>query len=339
MNGSDTLDGVDQRIVAALQVHPRAGVSEIGRVLREHERSVARRVQRLVATSVIHPTARYDPPRCGLGHTVVLRLRTARGCLEEVARGLARRREVHSVAAVAGESAHLWCELVVGSRSFLHSLPANGLFDLDDAEVLDAHLTLHPFKTEAQWYAPVLTEEEEKRLRASLVRPLPGRADRHALTPHALTPTDRRIADALISNARVSLTDLAKEVGFSTATAGRRVTSLLERRMLHLYTVVEPALLGRPVEARLRLRVQPSALEPVGTALADRPDVRSCTAVTGRYHLLVDVCVPHESDLYGFIRDELGAHPGILDVGTELVTRVYQRDTAVDDTPDGGTRS
>ncbi|UCM91925.1 Lrp/AsnC family transcriptional regulator [Streptomyces marincola] len=230
---------------------------------------------------------------------------------------------------MSGGHAALWCDLLAESPRLTHFSPANGLPALPGAEVLDAHVTLRPFKSEAQWHAPVLTEEEEQRLRSSLVRPLPGRADRPAPTARPLSPTDRRIAEELIRNARVSLTDLAGTVGFSVATAGRRVTSLLERQALRLRVLVEPALLGRPVEARLRLRVPPSALEPVGAALAGCSDVRSCAAVTGSYNLLVDVCLEREADLYGFLTDVLGAHPAIGDVETQFVTRVYKRGPAV----------
>ncbi|MCX4762375.1 Lrp/AsnC family transcriptional regulator [Streptomyces sp. NBC_01275] len=324
MNDSDIPDGPldrsDQRIVGALQINPRAGVAEMGRILGEHERSAARRVQRLLATRVVRTTAQYDPVRCGLGHTVQLRLTPRRGCLEDVAAGLAKRPDVPHVAAVTAGAGRLWCELLVPSRPLLHSLMADGVPGLPDADVLDAHITLRHFKTEAQWHAPVLTEEEKSRLRASMVQPLPGLADHYELTP-----TDRRVAETLIDNARVSLTDLAGELGFSTATAGRRVASLLERRVLHLRTVVDPALMGRPVEARVRLKVHPAGIETVGETLAACPDVLRCTAVTGSHNLLADVCLEHESRLYGFVVDRLGSLPHILDLDTDVVTHTYKR--------------
>lgn len=156
-----------------------------------------------------------------------------------------------------------------------------------------------------------------------MVQPLPGLADRYTLSP-----TDELVVAALTHNARISLTDLAKELGFSTATSGRRVASLLERLLLHLYTVVEPALLGLPVEARIRLKVHPTALEEVGTALAGSPAVRYCAAVAGRYNLLADVCVEHESALYRFTVEQLGGFAHILDYSTEIITHTYKRGPA-----------
>ncbi|MGW1718121.1 Lrp/AsnC family transcriptional regulator [Streptomyces sp. NPDC002156] len=314
---ADCLDALDRRIVAALQISPRAGVAEVGRILGEHERAVARRVQRLLDTGVMRCTAEYDPLLCGLGRTLHLRLRTTASCPESSTAGLAARPEVLNVAAVGGGAGHLWCELLVESRSSLYSLTADGVPGLPGIDVLSAHITLRPFRDESEWHVPVLTEEEVKRLRASLAQPLPGPTQ-----PYALTPGDARVADALKRNARVSLTELAAELGFSTATAGRRVAALLERRAVRLRTVVDPALLGRPVHARVQLKVHPAGIESVGTTLSAGPDVRFCAAVTGRYNLLADVCVADETKLYGFVVDTLGSLPHILDSDTEIVRRL-----------------
>ncbi|GGS60884.1 AsnC family transcriptional regulator [Streptomyces griseoviridis] len=317
MNDSDILEGLDQRIVAALQINPRAGVAEVGRILGEHERSVARRLQRLLDTGVVHCTAEYAPLRCGRGPTGHLLLQTSTSCLESVSQRLARLPDVLNVATVSGGVGQLWCELLLEGQSHLHSLSTKDVPGLLDVQVLGAHITLRPFLSEAEWHAPVLTAEEEKRLRASLVRPLPDLAHHYDLTP-----TDIRVAEALMRNARVSLTELARDIGFSTATAGRRITSLLERRVLHLRTLVEPALLGRRVDARVRLKVHPAGIETVGTALAACPDVRFCAAVTGGHNLLADVSVEREASLYGFIADTLGALPHILDCETDIVRRL-----------------
>ncbi|MDT0452162.1 Lrp/AsnC family transcriptional regulator [Streptomyces hesseae] len=317
---SDILDEDDRRVVAALQISPRAGVGGIGRILGEHERTVARRVHRLIAWGAIQPTAVYDTMRCGLGNAVQLRLETECGALEEVARALVRRDDLRRVVAVSGRSDVLWCEMIVAHRPGLHTLIAEGFPEIPRIRKVEVHTTLKTFVTAAEWRVPVLTAEEETALRNCAIRPLPDPADRYELTA-----TDRRVAEELIRNARVSLTDLARELGFSVATAGRRVTSLLERRMLYLRTEVEPELLGRPVQAQMCLKVHPAALETVGVALASSPEVRYCAAITGVQNLIVEVCLEHEADLYRFLSERLGSIPNITDVATEIITHAYKR--------------
>lgn len=311
---------IDRRVVAALQINPRAGVAEVGRILREHERSVARRVQRLTAEGLVHATAEYDPSRCGLGRSVQVHLKVPRGRLEDVAGELAKRSDVLALAAVSGRGGHLWCEVLVASRPLLHSLTAEKFPGLYDVEALSTHIGLRHFKTDSQWHIPVLTEEEQTRLRASMTHPLPSFTDRYELTP-----TDQRVAAALISDARISLTDLSRQLDCSAATAGRRVAALLERQALRLHTIVEPALVGYPVEARIWLKVHPGETGAVGEALAACHRVRRCAALTGQHNLLAELCLENENALYDFLTLELAPYPQILDVETEIVTKSYKR--------------
>ncbi|MFI7240314.1 Lrp/AsnC family transcriptional regulator [Streptomyces cyaneofuscatus] len=328
MKDSDTLSLTDQRVVAALQINPRAGVAEVGRILGEHERSVARRVQRLTAGGVVHCTAEYDPSRCGLGRTAQVYLKAPRAGLEDVANRLAERSDVLTLAAVSGSGVHLWCEVLVTSRPLLHSLTTKELPILYDVETLSTHISLRHFKTEAQWHAPVLSEEEQAHLRASMIRPLPATTDLYQLTP-----TDERVAASLISDARISLTDLARQLDFATATAGRRVAALLERQVLRLHTIVDPALVGYPIQARIWLKTHPAETGTVGEALAACPRVRRCAAVTGQYNLLVDICLENESSLYDYLTVELAPFPRILGFDTEIVTKSYKRASIVSNAP------
>ncbi|MET9531225.1 Lrp/AsnC ligand binding domain-containing protein [Streptomyces sp. NPDC006649] len=329
VNDSDTLEYANRRVVAALQVNPRAGVGEIARILGEHERTVARRVQRLADSRAIRPTATYDVMRCGLGNSVGLRLQAAPGALEKTAQALAEHPELRTVLALCGRSSTLWCETLLPYGSRLHTLMAEGvpgLPGLPDITLVEAHFTLKTFTTEASWHVPLLAPDERRQLLASMVQPLADLADHYELTP-----TDRRVADALAEDARISLTDLSRRFGFSVATAGRRVSSLLERRMIQLRTEIEPALLGHPFEAQLHLKVGPAGLDHVGAELAGCPEVRYCAAVTGTSNLLVQVCVESEAHLYRFLGERLGALPQITEVATELVVHAFKRGSVLKD--------
>ncbi|MGW7004887.1 Lrp/AsnC family transcriptional regulator [Streptomyces sp. NPDC054933] len=124
VNDSDTLEPSERRVVAALQVNPRAGVGEIARILGEHERTVARRVHRFIDSRAIRPTATYDVMRCRLGNSVGLRLQVAPGALEKTAQALAEHPELPTVLALGGRSSILWCEMLLPYGSRLHTLMA-----------------------------------------------------------------------------------------------------------------------------------------------------------------------------------------------------------------------
>ncbi|MFE0136318.1 Lrp/AsnC family transcriptional regulator [Streptomyces sp. NPDC059037] len=311
-------------------MNPRAGSGEIGRALGEHERTVARRIQRLIAWRVIHPTALFDTARGGLGSAVQLRLEVERGHMERAAHALAECKDIRRVVGVSGRSDVLWCEVVVAGRGGLHTLMTEGISGVTAIEKFHVSTTLRTFTTVAEWHAPLLSPGEERKLRAGAVRLVSPLEDQYELTS-----TDHRVAAALIRNARISLTDMARELGFSVATAGRRVNSLLERGILHLRTEVEPALLGLPVQAQICLKVSPAGLDSVGTALAACPEVRYCAAITGTHNLILEVAMEHEADLYRFFGERLGSIPYIADFACELITHAYKRGAVIKDGPSG----
>ncbi|GAA2244565.1 Lrp/AsnC family transcriptional regulator [Streptomyces amakusaensis] len=325
MKSCDTLDASDRRLVAALQVRPRAGSGEIARALGEHERTVARRIQRLIGAHVIRPTAELDPARYGL-ESVQLRLEVRRGAMERTACALSRRPDVRRVVSVSGRSDVLWCEVMVEQGGGLHSLMRHGLPPALSVEKFHVATTLRTFTTVAQWRLPVLTPAEAERLRAGSVR-LAGDPG----TSFDLSESDRHMAGALVRNFRMSLTELAKEVGFSVATAGRRVGWLLERGVLRPRIEIEPKLVGFPLQAQICLKVSPAGLEATGTALAACPEVRYCAATTGTRNMILEVAAEREADLYRFFSERLGGIPHINDFTAELITHAYKRGSVVKD--------
>lgn len=65
--------------------------------------------------------------------------------------------------------------------------------------------------------------------------------------------------------------------------------------------VIEPVLLGLPVEAVLWVRAVPAAVDSVAAALAGSPHVRYVSFVTGERQLLVLTPFPDEAVLHDFV--------------------------------------
>ncbi|MGW0801916.1 Lrp/AsnC family transcriptional regulator [Nonomuraea sp. NPDC002799] len=325
------MDVLDRRLVAALQVSPRASWGEIGRAVGEHERTVARRLQRLMAEGVVRVTAIYDDLRTGHGRPVHLHVQVRPGTAGHVAKALAERDDTRSVYSLTG-AADIGCELVCPSREDLHRILSTQLPDIDGVLQTQTQVVLHTFRTVAEWHAPYLGDQEIAELRpAPPPGPLP---DHEALSPletgqppaeEGLSPLELEIAELLAADGRIAFTAVAERLGISVPTARRRVTSLIERRLLLPRAEVEPALLGLEVEAVLWLKVRPYGLDLVGRRLATHPDVRYCAATTGTHSLIVQVVTAHESDLYRFMTEVVGSHDEITDNDLTLITRAYKR--------------
>lgn len=312
----DSLDPLDLRLIAALQVSPRAGWGEIGGVLGEEERTVSRRMHRLLGSGAVRVTAIYDELLCGWCAPVHLRVRVEPGAVEETGQVLAGRPDTRGVLAVTG-SEDVFCELVAPSRDRLHDILATEIPTAKGVRDVRTQVVLRNFQTVAQWYAPYLTAEEVRGLRGDPLDMEPGHT--------GLSSDERRLADLLVADGRVRFTTIAERFDITPVTARRRLTALLRRGVLQLRAEAEPALLGLDVEAQIALSVRPDASESVGARLAAHPGVRYCAATAGAYAMVIQVCLPNEAELYRFISVDLGAIEGVTDLNVSLITRAYKR--------------
>ncbi|MFI6900026.1 Lrp/AsnC family transcriptional regulator [Nonomuraea sp. NPDC050394] len=311
------MDVLDRRLIAALQVSPRASWGEIGRVVGEHERTVARRLQRVINEGMVRVTAIYDDLRTGHGRPVHLHVQVRPGASAKVAAALSERPDTRSVYSLTGE-ADLGCELVAPSREMLHDIVSSEVTDISGVLQTRTQVVLHTFTTVAEWHAPFLTPEEVAELRPVYsAGPLPDQ--------DGLSPLEKEIAELLVADGRAAFTAIAERLDVSLPTARRRAASLLDRRLLLMRAEIEPALLGLEVEAQIWLKVRPHGLDQVGLTLAAHPDVRYCAATSGTHSVIVQVVAAHEADLYRFLTNVVGPIDDVTDVNVTLITRAHKR--------------
>jgi Lrp/AsnC family leucine-responsive transcriptional regulator len=97
-----------------------------------------------------------------------------------------------------------------------------------------------------------------------------------------LDELDRRILEILAANARVSLKELALEAGLSSPSAAERLRKLEERGVINGFTVsVNPARLGYPLQAVVRVRPMPGMLHIVEKLIQETPEIVECDKITG----------------------------------------------------------
>lgn len=97
-----------------------------------------------------------------------------------------------------------------------------------------------------------------------------------------LDPTDARILEALIGDARISIAELARAVGLSAPSVSERIKRLEEAGVIEGYTlIIDPKALGLPLAACLRVRPVPGQLHKVAEILRKLPEIVECDRVTG----------------------------------------------------------
>jgi len=98
----------------------------------------------------------------------------------------------------------------------------------------------------------------------------------------ALDALDTAILRALAADARTPMRELAQKIGLSAPSTTERVRRLEEAGVIEGYTLrVDPAAIGFPLGAYLRIRPMPGELTRVADLLAALPEVIQCDRVTG----------------------------------------------------------
>jgi DNA-binding Lrp family transcriptional regulator len=85
---------------------------------------------------------------------------------------------------------------------------------------------------------------------------------------------------------------------------------------------VDLALIGRPVQALIAIRVRPPSrrnIEGFRNWVAALPDTLGVYVTTGTEDFIVHVAVPDNTSLYGFVIDRLTERPEVADVRTSIV--------------------
>jgi DNA-binding Lrp family transcriptional regulator len=116
-----------------------------------------------------------------------------------------------------------------------------------------------------------------------------------------LARSDRLLVNTLAEDGRCTYDELARVSGVSEATARRRLGALRREGRVRVRAVIEPVLLGLPVEAVLWVHTVPAAVDRVAAALAESPHVRYVSFVTGERQLLVLTAFPDEAALHDFV--------------------------------------
>jgi Lrp/AsnC family leucine-responsive transcriptional regulator len=117
---------------------------------------------------------------------------------------------------------------------------------------------------------------------------------------YELDRLDRKILDALQRNARVSMTDLAEEVGLSATPCAERVRRMERAGIITGYHArLSPKALGRNLLVFLEIKLSAKSddvFEKIKKELLRMPDVLECHLVSGDFDYLIKVRMDEMSD-------------------------------------------
>jgi Lrp/AsnC family leucine-responsive transcriptional regulator len=136
----------------------------------------------------------------------------------------------------------------------------------------------------------------------------------------------------LETDARMSIADLARALGMSSPSVSERLRRLEEAGVIRRFSVeIDPAALGFPLGAYIRVRPLPGELQKVASLLAEIPEIVECDRITGddcfvarayfrsvdHLERVIDKIMPHAQTNTSIIQSSPVAHrlPPLNDAG------------------------
>jgi DNA-binding Lrp family transcriptional regulator len=138
-----------------------------------------------------------------------------------------------------------------------------------------------------------------------------------------LDEVDRRIVRALADDARLPNNALAAVAGIAPSTCLGRVRALRERGVIRGYHAdVDPAALGRPLQAMVAVRLQSHArghIPDFMAKIAELPEVINVFFLGGADDFLVHIAAANTEKLRDFVVVNLSGNPDVALTETNLI--------------------
>src|SRR6266496_2458186 len=134
---------------------------------------------------------------------------------------------------------------------------------------------------------------------------------------------DRRILRVLAADARVPNNALAERVGIAPSTCLGRVRGLRERGVIRGYHAdIDPAALGRPIQAMIAVRLQSHArvhISEFAAEVAKLPEVLNVFFLAGAVDFYVHIAATRTQNLRDFVVVNLSGNPDVALTETNLI--------------------
>jgi Lrp/AsnC family transcriptional regulator for asnA, asnC and gidA len=132
-----------------------------------------------------------------------------------------------------------------------------------------------------------------------------------------LDDIDRAIIQVLQADGRTPYSKLGPNVGLSQAAVRQRVQRLIDRGVMQIVAVTDPAVLGLGIQAMIGVRID-GDVRAAADAVAEVDDVEYVVITAGRYDLLVEVVAADAAELLDLVDGSIRRVPGVA--GTEILT-------------------
>lgn len=151
--------------------------------------------------------------------------------------------------------------------------------------------------------------------------------NRTELDESSVDKTDLKILAMMRTDARISLTSMAKKLHLSKSAVKYRLDRLIELGVIKsFFALVDSAVYGFKLSVVFDLSLAPQAIEHVASKLSAYPEVLRVYELTNGPQLHVHALFADNRLLEEFIRNKLYSIPDINIIKTDMIMKRYKTD-------------
>jgi DNA-binding Lrp family transcriptional regulator len=295
------LNSLDRQLILALQRNGRATNVELGRQLGVHVSTIAKRIESLEENEIMKVRALPNPSK--LGYTVhsVIAIKANIHNNEAICSRLNKNFHVNFLVTAFGRYDILAIVYFPNWEKLLN-LVSSELSDMDGLKV-----------------DTFLVKEIKKRHFGLMV---------DNVKSVKVDEIDQKIIEKLTENGRYKSQWLAKDLGISPPTCLRRISRLLNEKVIEIKAVPNPSKIGFAANAFMFLQVQVAKLEEVCATLRLYENIYLIMTLINSYNVLISFNSTTPEELYKF-QNKILSIEGIIDgdiiIRAEIRKRYYGR--------------
>lgn len=130
---------------------------------------------------------------------------------------------------------------------------------------------------------------------------------------NGLDKLDQKIIQLLVSNARMSYSDIGKKIGISRVAVKARIQTLENKGIIEEYTtIINPQKISGAVSCYFEIETKPDSFKEVTDILNKNDIVTQIYRVTGRDKLHVHAVASSNEEMEHFLHYVIDTLPGVL---------------------------
>lgn len=291
------LDEVDYKCIEVLRQQPQATWREVSEKVDVTERTVARRMQRLLDEKIFRVLGETDPLILKKGGVHHVWIKCKLGMVEEVATSLKNMDCCKLTLSLTG-AYDLFAEFHFDSREEMLQYTFQIIPAIEGVQTYDNNAVLRHFKQ-----ASNRSYHEEKEL----------------------SKDEKRLIELLLQDGRAKITELSTSLNLSAPTVKGMIDQLIQERVLSYKLDIEPILIGYTTEAIIGLEVAPSEMQGVIDILQASKFTRCLFGTSGKSQVFWHVVHDNNHSLWNLVGELLKDFKGINRMNLNMVLHAYKR--------------